>query len=387
MIMKYRVKQKIFFFIALFSLLLAHTAVGDISIYQIERGSESDPDSYEYHNYDSMTQLLFNISEQYSEIVHLESIGETFEKRSIWMMKISDNPRQDEGEPGVLLMGAHHGNEKPSYESLIFFLKQIVEFYYNEDSDNDGDGIKNEDDFDGIDNDHDGFIDEDPSEERIQSLIKETEIFVIPMVNPDGVEFNWRKNRAPNYGSFGTAEDITSYGVDLNRNYGYLWYLPFIKPLKYMLPFIIIDQSWNYRGEHAFSELETQAIRDFVVSHDNIKISLSYHSYSEVILYPWMHTSLETKDEKMFITIGENISKIDGYKLMKHGWAGREYLIPRFGGTIGTSENWLYASQGIFSFTMELCKTRCPTESEVVFDYCWKHVGVNLYIAEKSLQL
>jgi carboxypeptidase T len=207
------------------------------------------------------------------------------------------------------------------------------------------------------------------------------------MVNPDGVEFDWRKNRDPNYGSFGTADDITSYGVDLNRNYDYLWYLPFVLPMHYMLPFIINDQSWNYRGEHAFSEIETQSIRDLVQSKNNFKISLSYHSYSEVIFYPWMHTSLPTPDEDMFISIGSNISHIDGYELMIHGWADREFIIPRFGGTIGTSENWLYATQGIFSFTMELCKTRAPTDPDVVFDYCWKHVGVNLYVAERSHQL
>jgi carboxypeptidase T len=204
------------------------------------------------------------------------------------------------------------------------------------------------------------------------------------MVNPDGVEYGWRKNREPNYGSFGTTEDITSYGVDLNRNYDYLWNLAYLLPLNYLLPFIMSDNSWNYRGEHAFSEKETQAVRDFVLSHDNIKISLSYHSYSEIIMYPWTHASMDVPDEDLFISIGENMSQIDKYQLLSHGWSGRSYLIPRFAGTLGTSENWLYATQGILSFTMELCKSHAPTDPAEVLDCCMKHVGVNLYVCERA---
>lgn len=360
------IKSMIFSLFVLFLFSCSQGAVGFFSFPPSSHSTGNNLNSYEYHSYESMTECLITLSEQYPDIVRLESIGTTYEGRSIWMMKISDNPDQDENEPAVFFMGAHHGNEKPSYESLIFFLEFIVKTYYDE-------GPSTE-----------GIIGENLSKKRIRSIVNSTEIFVIPMVNPDGVEYNWRKNRAPNYGSFGMADEITSYGVDLNRNYGYLWHLPFILPLRYMLPFIIADQSWIYRGPHPFSELETKAIRDFVESKDNIKISLSYHTYGEVIFYPWMHTSLSNPDEEIFISIGENISLINHYDLRIHGWSNREFIIPRFAGTIGTSENWLYATQGIFSFTMELCKTRAPTDPELLYDCFWKHVGVNLYTAERA---
>jgi len=349
--------------------------------------SDSSMEEYTYHTYESMTNLLYNLHQNHSEITDLISLDKTYEGRDILLMKISDNPTFIENEPAVLLMGAHHGNEKPSYESLIFFIEYILRAYKMDNTDNDGDGLINEDMFDGYDNDADGLIDEDPSEDRIRYLIDNTELYIIPMVNPDGVDYNWRKNRAPNYGSFGISSEITSYGVDLNRNYDYKWYLPYLLPLQYMLPFIIYDESWNYRGEYPFSEIETRAVRDFVLNQPNIKISLSYHSYSCVIMYPWTHTSIDTPDEALFISIGENISKIDKYQLLTHGWRNRTYLIPRFSGTIGTSENWLYGSQGILSFTMELCETRAPTDPVVVYDYCIKHVGVNLYVAERALSL
>jgi len=350
--------------------------------------SQSFDDDYVYHTYDSMSNLLQSLYQNHSDICQLVSLDKTFEGRDILLMKISDNPKLDENEePAVLLMGAHHGNEKPSFESLIFFINYILQSYASGNVDNDGDGLVNEDIFDGYDNDHDGKVDEDPSEEWIQYLIDNTEIYVIPMVNPDGVEYNWRKNRAPNYGPFGTKSTITSYGVDLNRNYDYRWNLPYLLPINYMLPFIINDESWNYRGEKPFSEIETRAVRDFVLDHPNIKISLSYHSYSCVIMYPWTHTSLDTPDESLFLSIGQNMSKIDKYELLTHGWRNRTYLIPRFSGTIGTSENWLYGTQGILSFTVELCDSRAPIDPLVVQDYCLKHVGVNLYVAERSLTI
>jgi murein tripeptide amidase MpaA len=186
----------------------------------VPQTTEMEP--YEYYTYDEMTILLQQLAQNHSEFMHLESLGTTFQGRDIWLVKLSDNVADDEAEPEVLLMGAHHGDEKPSFEVLIYFIKYVAEKANMPNTDDDGDGLINEDMFDGIDNDGDGAVDEDPSEDRVRTILNETEIYIIPMVNPDGVEFEWRKNRAPNYGPDGTASYITSYGVDLNRNYGFV---------------------------------------------------------------------------------------------------------------------------------------------------------------------
>ena len=333
---------------------------------------------HQYFTYLEMTDLLHTLQENYSDIMLLESIGTTYEGRNIWMVKLSDNVNEDEDEPGVLFMGAHHGNEKPSFEALIFFIQHMVVNYSKVNTDDDDDGTMNEDPIDGIDNDGDGLVDEDPSEDKVRDAIDNTQIFLIPMVNPDGVEANSRKNCAPNYGSFGLRKMITSYGVNLNRNYGYDWYLYRVFPTKYHFLMNALDFSFNYRGADPFSENETRAVKNFVMSH-NISISLSYHSYSEVIFYPWMHTSKPAPDEDLFISIGENMSQINKYRLM----IGENYIIPRYGGTLGTSENWLYGERGILSFTMELSKEFAPSDSDIVHNVCLSHVGVNLYICER----
>jgi hypothetical protein len=339
---------------------------------------------YEYYTYDNMTALLMNLSQTYPDIMSLNSIAKTYEGRDVWVVKLSDNVLIEEEEPGVLFMGAHHGDEKPSFEVLIYFIKYVVETYQMEETDNDGDGLVNEDHFDGIDNDGDGEIDEDPDEVSVRNVLSNTELYIIPMVNPDGVEYDWRKNREPNYGADGQSTSITSYGVDLNRNYGYMWNIVYLFPENYFLDYILDDQSWVYRGEEPFSEKETQAVKAFVEAHE-ISISLSYHDYGEFMIFPWMHTSRNTPHESLFRSIGENMSQINKYELKIYGQYGeREYLIPRYQGTPGSSENWLYGSQGIISFTMELCRRRPERISSLVLDACWKHVGVNLYVCERA---
>ena len=339
---------------------------------------------YHYFTYQEMTDLLHDLEDEYSDIMRLESIGTTYEGRDIWMVKLSDNVDENEDEPGVLFMGAHHGNEKPSFEAVIFFIQHMVHNYSKINTDDDGDGQINEDPIDGIDNDLDGQTDEDPSEDRVREVINNTQIFCIPMVNPDGVEADTRKNRAPNYGPYGQSDEITSYGVDLNRNYGFRWFLPYIFKENYYFEWLTDDSSGIYRGERPFSEEESTAVKNFVESQE-ISISLSYHDFGEWMIFPWMHSSRWVPNERLFRSIGENMSRINKYELKIYGQYGtREYLIPRYFGTIGSSENWLYGRRRIIAYTVELCPHRAPTNPNIVHSACYRHVGVNLYVCERS---
>ncbi|MBN1860388.1 MAG: zinc carboxypeptidase [Candidatus Thermoplasmatota archaeon] len=306
-------------------------------------------DAYHYHTYQEMTDELHLLQVNYSEIMSLTSIGRTSEGRDIWMVKLSDNVSQQEEEPGVLLMGAHHGNEKPSYEVCLFFIRYIVEQYEN------------------------------ASLPEIRTAVDSTQIYLIPMVNPDGVEANTRKNCAPNHGPFGLSSTVTSYGVNLNRNYGDLWFLSYLLPTRYSLPFILPDSSFNYRGPYPFSENETKAVKNFVETHQ-ISISISYHTYGEFIVYPWMHTTKQTPDEPLFRSVGENITLFNDYYL----YVKKDRLIPLYGGTLGSSENWLYRSGRIIAFTVELCRERAPSNPQVVSDLCMTHTRVHLYLCQRA---
>jgi carboxypeptidase T len=331
----------LFFVVMLFGTFSATSAV------HFDAPAALDP--YHYHTYQEMTDELHALAVNHSDIMSLTSIGKTYEGRDLWLVKLSDNVNLEENEPGVLFMGAHHGNEKPGYEVCLFFIQYMVEHYEN------------------------------TSTPEVRNAFETTQIYVIPMVNPDGVEADSRKNCAPNHGPFGRSTSITSYGVNLNRNYGDPWFLAYVFPVQYSLPFILPDSSFNYRGPYPFSENETKAVKNFAESH-NISISISYHSYGQFIIYPWMHTSKQVPDESLFISVGENISKINHYTLD----IGTNYPIPRYGGTLGSSENWLYRERGILAYTIEVCTQRAPTDPHVMYNTCMAQTTVHLYLCERA---
>lgn len=69
-------------------------------------------------------------------------------------------------------------------------------------------------------------------------------------------------------------------GVDLNRNYGVAWDKPGGSSPD--------PCAENYRGEEPFSEPETRAIRDFLISHkEEIKFVYNFHSYGNMYLWPF----------------------------------------------------------------------------------------------------
>jgi carboxypeptidase T len=304
---------------------------------------------YDYHTYQELTDELHSLQVNHSDIMSLTSIGKTYEGRDIWMVKLSDNVDQEEDEPGVLFMAAHHGNEWPGIEICLFFIRYMIEQYDND------------------------------TNLEVRNAINTTQIFLIPMVNPDGVMIDSRKNNAPNHGPFGYSTSITSYGVNLNRNYDDPWFLAYLFPVRYYLPIILADSSFNYRGPYPFSENETKAVKNFAEAHD-ISLSISYHSYGEFIIYPWLHTTKQTPDELLFRSVGENITSINHYYL----YVKNDRLIPRYGGTLGGSENWFYREKGTIAFTVEVGVQRRPTNPQTVYDLCTTQTEVHLYLCQRA---
>ena len=114
------------------------------------------------------------------------------------------------------------------------------------------------------------------------SGFQKMEIWVMPMVNPDGHEHCrttfrlWRKNRRRNPDG--------SFGVDPNRNYGYMWGTLKVPTSSH------VPSDETYVGPRAFSEPETRACRD-LIARELFGGVITYHSYSQLILYPWGYTS------------------------------------------------------------------------------------------------
>lgn len=117
------------------------------------------------------------------------------------------------------------------------------------------------------------------SDPDVTALLENVEFIIIPVVNPDGYTYThnvdrfWRKNRRNN--GDGT------FGVDLNRNWGYQWAngLPGSSSGS--------TSSETYRGTAPFSEPETTVVSDFLSTLSNLKGHIDVHTYSQLILGPW----------------------------------------------------------------------------------------------------
>lgn len=207
-----------------------------------------------FYTYDEVVQQLDSLRGLYPAIIGAKQvIGTSNEGRSIYAVKLSDNPDIDESaaETAVYFDALHHAREPMSMSVLLYYIYWLVENY--------------------------------GSDPEATYLLNEREIFFVPVVNPDGYVYNqqtnpngggfWRKNRRNNAGS--------CTGVDLNRNYSF----------GYNTGGSSSDPcSDTYHGTAPFSEPEAAAVRDFVAAI-NPPIGFSTHSVRGAYLNPYGYTS------------------------------------------------------------------------------------------------
>lgn len=297
-----------------------------------------------YRTYDEVLAELQQIAIDYPEICSLTDIGDSHGKEyynsgmtgyadyqhDIWMLKISDNVNETEDEPAVFYMGAHHAREPISTEVVMGIINHLLEGYGTDD--------------------------------EITNMVNETEIYIVPIVNPDGHEVvldqlntMWRKNVADGDGNgFLNYNSGSQDGVDPNRNYGWEWGGDGSSGSLY-------DET--YRGPEAFSEPETQAMRDLLASH-HFTTGITYHSYSELVLWPYAYSAnSEAPDHEAMQELGTqmamSIPKITGSGHYTPEQSNELYP------AAGITDDWAYGKHGIFSYTIELAQEFIPPSYQV----------------------
>ncbi|SCL24229.1 Murein tripeptide amidase MpaA [Micromonospora nigra] len=285
---------------------------------QAEAGTLAFPPAdSNYHDYAELTAVVNKVVADHPTIARKISIGTSYQGRDLMAVKISDNVASDENEPEILFNSQQHAREHLTVEMAIYLLNLFTD-NYNSDS-------------------------------RIRDIVNTRELWIVPTVNPDGSEYDiatgsyrsWRKNRQPNSGS--------SYvGTDLNRNWGYLWGCCGGSSGS--------TSSDTYRGPSAFSAPETQALRNFVNSRvvggtQQIKANIDFHTYSELVLWPFGHTTNNTTtgmtadQYNTFATIGQQMAATNGFTPQQ---SSDLYI------TDGGSIDWMWAAHGIWAYTFEL---------------------------------
>ncbi|MBU2651012.1 MAG: immune inhibitor A [Bacteroidetes bacterium] len=318
--------------------------------YVIERGigEYPVPEDFElgsmggFCTYDEMITHLDNMHTKYPDLITAKQVaGTTLQGRDIYWVRLSDNPDQNEDEPEVLYDGLHHAREGIGLQLLLYYMYYLLENY--------------------------------DTDEEVQYLVNNTEMYFIPVINADGYVYNqttnpngggmWRKTRRDNGDG--------SYGVDPNRNYAYMWGYDNNGSSP-------IPSDETYRGPYAFSEPCIQTLRDFTIDNE-FGIAMNYHSYSNLLLYAWGYTEDPCPDDDIFSAFGQIMTSENGYA---YG-AGSTTIYPTNGG----SDDWMYGEQGekplIFAFTPEVGNSNdgfWPSVDRII-PLCQENMYANLMAA------
>lgn len=284
---------------------------------ELLRALDFPPSDSAYHNYAEMAAAIDQAAADHPALVRTTVIGRSHQGRDLLAVKISDNVAVDENEPEVLFFHQLHAREHLTVEMALYLI--------------------------GL------FTDEYGTDPRITRLVDSREIWILPNLNPDGSEYDiatgsyrsWRKNRQPNAGT-------TAVGTDLNRNFGYRWGCCGGSSSS--------PTSSTYRGPAAESAPEARALANFVRGRvvggrQQIRAAVDFHAYGELVLWPYGYTYAQTapgmsRDEyDTHAALGRHMAAANGYTPQQ---ASALYI------TDGSSGDWLWGDQRIFSFTYEM---------------------------------
>lgn len=213
----------------------------------------ANPWAAEYPSNAEIQMKMDNLGKQYPGMVHKVKIGETAEGRDLMAYRIGSG---SEGEkPGVLVVGGHHAREWAGNGAVTESVEKLLK----------------------------GYKTDPEMAEKVDGL----EMWFVPMANPDGYEYSrnadpdWRKNRSHHDGYDGV-------GTDLNRNYSaeYRFHGDVPKRVNDDVGASDDPKKLTFRGPHALSEKESQALTNFMDTRPNLKGVLDVHGFGRMILFP-----------------------------------------------------------------------------------------------------
>ena len=329
-----------------------------------------------YYTYEGVTDLCNKLAKAYPDLVTMESAGKSYQGRDITVLTITDkHTGNPDHKPGFWIDGNIHSVELQGTEMALYtawylcemfndnaFIKQLLKdktFYIsptiNPDAreyftsvglpprsglvptDNDRDGLYDEDGFDDLNNDKNinqmrrkspfGQYKEDPKDPRRLIHIEPGEKGDYELLGLEGID---------NDGD-GLVNEDGPGGYDGNRDWGFNWQPNYIQ---------------DGAGKYPFSLPENQAVRDFTMKHRNITGAQSFHNFGGMILRgpSIQEGGSETytpEDEEVINSIGKKGELIlPGYKLLTI-WKD---LYPVYGGEL----DWWYGAMGCFVYSNEL---------------------------------
>ncbi|XP_013105808.2 carboxypeptidase B isoform X3 [Stomoxys calcitrans] len=261
----------------------------------------------DYHDLDTIYAFMREIRGKFPNICRLYTIGKTAEGRDLKVLRISENAEENANQ--IWIDGGTHAREWITPATVTYIIQRLMAKW-----------------------------DEQPA------YIRDKTWYFMPMVNPDGYVYSrqidrlWRKNRAPH------SKRSRCIGVDINRNFNIGWNTVGSSkdPCKF-----------TYHGPAPFSEMETQAILNFFEDKTDMVAYLTFHSYGQMLLYPYGHKAARYMYAPALKRVGNEAAQIIKQKTGRKYRVGsrNEWLPPAGGG----ADDWACSKLGAkYVYTIEL---------------------------------
>jgi len=250
------------------------------------------------------TELLKNLVETYPHLISEQIIGKSVEGRDIVSYRVSayDDPSKE--PPRLLLTSLMHAREPITLSATVFIVSELLHEF-------------------------------DQHVTDVEFLLKTRELYVIPIVNPDGYSRLTSSGGSRKNARKTCASNPEEGGVDLNRNFAFDW-----KP-------VANGCSEEYSGTHAFSEPETQAIRDISIAK-KFSSAVHFHAYGNILTIPYNGGEGEKVVREDHLRFYEDIQA--AWKFDTFGPSPKTLNYS----TNGESDDWFYDQLGVLSLSPEL---------------------------------
>ncbi|MBX3377803.1 MAG: hypothetical protein KF678_12465 [Phycisphaeraceae bacterium] len=285
----------------------------------------------------------------YPNLATLSNIGTSIQGRQIKMLRIT-GPGSTETRPAFIVQANQHAREWVTPHAAMYMVDRFCETYGT-----------------------------DP---RITNVVNNIDFHFIVTVNPDGYAYSnpsnpsWRKNRRANSNNPATGCS-TTFGVDLNRNWGYQWGYDNTGSSG-------TCSSETYRGVAAWSEPELAGVKslvDSLAAQGRLKVHWDIHANGQSILSPWgFRTTPAPPDLPLMNTLGQMIQT--GMASVR----GTNY--PYGQGSVilylnnGNTRDYTYGVHGAMAWTIELGGSSFQPAVSQILPLCQEALEGLLPVAE-----
>ncbi|KAI4499911.1 hypothetical protein M0802_005167 [Mischocyttarus mexicanus] len=227
---------------------------------EIPEGQNYAASGFNLNTYNTLADIhayLDSLAQKHPDKVQVIVGGSSYEGRQIKGVKLTFGVNN----PGIVIEGGIHAREWISPATVLYLI--------------------------------DRFLNSDNNE--VRAFAESHNWYIFPVTNPDGYVYThtknrlWRKTRKP-YSTF-------CYGSDPNRNWGYKWNTGGASSN---------PCAETYAGTSGFSDIETKSLSEYIESiSDKFFAYVSFHSYSQLLLFPYGHTKAHLENYDDLLAVGQ----------------------------------------------------------------------------------